>query len=727
MLLGLGSNQLTALPATIGQLTALKYLYIDDNPLTTLPDTIGQLVNLRQLYLHGNPHLGIPDEVLGPRWQEVGEDIRPADPHKILDYYFRTRQGERPLNEGRLILVGRGGAGKTSLVKRLVLDEFDPDEKQTDGINITQWPIDCPAGDKIRLHLWDFGGQEILHALHRFFLSERALYLLVVTGREGAADGDVEYWMQHIDTFGPSSPVIVVLNKCASCPVELERRRLQAKYPQIRAFVETDCDTRAGLDTLKTEITAAIDGMEEVRKKFPAGWFGIKDTLSGMAEPYISLKRYQEICAENNETEPQAQEDLAYFLHCLGIALHFPEEQLRETSVLSPHWVTGGVYGILTAEAIRRNGGLTDARALGGILPESYGGKQAFLLELMRKFQLCLPFGDGHRFLIPELLPKDEPADLPVFPVEEGLGFAYHYALLPEGVLPEFIVRSYVLSEGGQRWRNGVVLAWEGCRALVRADIFDGRVSIRIIDGDAEARRRLLGVIRADFETIHQGLKLKPAAFVPVPGHPAATPISYDDLCAFEQSRVETYHHNIDGKVIPLTVADLLNGVDPSPAGRLIGDPARSSLPRVFISYAHKDERLRAELDPHLKWLKRQGIIDYWYDRMIHPGERWDDRIKRELDSAQIVLFFVSTDFLASDYIYEQEIPLALARQEAGKAIGISVILRAVHNFKNCPLAPFQAVNDPERPIKSMSSAERDKAWVQVEAAIQTAAARTGR
>ena len=86
------------------------------------------------------------------------------------------------LSEGKLILVGRGEVGKTSLVRRLAKNEFRGDEAKTQGINITNWPLQC-GSDTLRLNVWDFGGQEIMHATHQFFLTERSLYLLVLSVR----------------------------------------------------------------------------------------------------------------------------------------------------------------------------------------------------------------------------------------------------------------------------------------------------------------------------------------------------------------------------------------------------------------------------------------------------------------------------------------------------------------------------------------------------------------
>ena len=212
-------NRLTALPESIGRLTQLQELDVSDNQLATLPESIKELSSLRRLFLHENDALGLPPEVLGPTWRDlmISSDS-PANPAEIIAYYFRTREGRRPLNEAKLILVGYGAVGKTSLVNRLVHDRFDRDEKETPGIHITQWPFICANQEEVRLHIWDFGGQEIMHSTHQFFLTQRSLYVLVLNGRQGHEDHDAEYWLSLIKSFGEDSPVIVVLNKITEHP-----------------------------------------------------------------------------------------------------------------------------------------------------------------------------------------------------------------------------------------------------------------------------------------------------------------------------------------------------------------------------------------------------------------------------------------------------------------------------------------------------------------------------
>ena len=113
----------------------------------------------------------------------------------------------------------------------------------------------------------------------------------------------------------------------------------------------------------------------------------------------------------------------------------------------------------------------------------------------MRRFRLCFAFPDDGQncYLVPELLDKQEPDLQGEFSPKECLNFEYHYRILPEGLLPQFIVRSRILISGTLRWRSGVVLQWEDCRALVNADI-GGKAgeSFACVAARRSARRRLL-------------------------------------------------------------------------------------------------------------------------------------------------------------------------------------------------------------------------------------------
>jgi internalin A len=473
----LSNNQFTQLPEWIGHLQGLQTLSISDNQLTQLPQSLLNLRSLTSLFLHGNAELGFLSSVTGPTRSEVVlRNALPAEPSDILQYYFRIRKSERPLNEAKLILVGRGNVGKTSLVNRLVHNTFSREEQKTEGIQITQWPLTLQNKDEVLLHVWDFGGQEIMHATHQFFLTQRSLYLLVLNGREGGEDADAEYWLKLIESFGGDSPIVVVLNKIKEHPFDLNGRGLMQKYPFIKGFIKTDCADGTGIDQLLQTIQRETDQLEHLRDSFPGSWFTIKHKLSRLDKNYLSFEEFREICQQDNEQDEKAQEQLAGYLHNLGIALNYRDDpRLQEMHVLNPHWVTNGIYKILNAPQLEQQKGVLTLSDTNSILysREYPYHMRRFILDLMKKFELCFGFPeDDCRYLIPELLAKEEPPETSVFE-EDCLQFQYHYPILPEGLLPRFIVRTHVLSEGLPRWRTGAILRFEDNRALVKADVQD--------------------------------------------------------------------------------------------------------------------------------------------------------------------------------------------------------------------------------------------------------------
>lgn len=724
--LHLSSNQLTGVPEALGQLTQLQYLHLEDNRLTSLPETFEQLTNLEHLFLHGNDALGIPAEVLGPTYEDQMLRGIPAAPARyILNYYFSTHRpgGARPLNEAKMILVGWGAVGKTSLVERLVHGRFDDKQAKTEGIAITNWPLKLNGNEDIRLNVWDFGGQEIMHGTHQFFLSKRSLYLLVLNGRQGHEDADAEYWLTLIESFGPECPVLVVLNKIDEQPFDLNRGALQQKYPQIRGFVRTDCKTERGLGELKKAIEHETNQLHDLRAKFPASWFTIKEEIPKSAKNFMTFPEYRTFCSQNGEKDEAEQDKLADFLHCLGIALNFRDDpRLRSTHVLNPHWITKGIYTILNDKTLENEKGLFRDADLNRILAplEFPREMHSYVTDLMKKFQQCFLFHDQEgQYLIPQLLPKEEPKAALEYKAEECLNFEYHYRIVPEGLLPRFIVRTHVMSKDAGRWRTGAILSFEGNTALVKADAHDRKVTIRV-RGTKEGRRRLLAIIRSDFERIHADIRnLNPQEMVPVPGHPTIA-FKYPDLCTMERDGVGKMPFVVDGKVFAQDIQELLNGVDLEGTRRKERDPMERSdqAIRLFYSYSHKDEPLRQELETHLKLLERRGLIAPWHEYMVGAGSEWKGQIHEHLNHADVILLLISADFLASDYCYDIEMKRAMERHESKEAQVIPVILRAV-NWEAAPFGKLQALPKDAKAVTKWP--DKDTAWQNVSAGIEKA------
>ena len=137
---------------------------------------------------------------------------------------------------------------------------------------------------------------------------------------------------------------------------------------------------------------------------------------------------------------------------------------------------------------------------------------------------------------------------------------------------------------------------------------------------------------------------------------------------------------------------------------------------RLFISYSHEDEKMKNDLDKHLVMLKRSGKIEVWNDRKLVAGEEWDSGIKKEMQSADIILLLISADFNNSEYIWKEELAHAMQRHEQGTARVVPVILRKCE-WKDMPYAKLQALPRGARPVTDFI--DKDDAFTDIASGIR--------
>jgi internalin A len=563
--LKLSNNQVTQIPEAIGQLSSLTVLDLWNNQISEIPNWLEELLNLNKLDLRQNP-LPISPEILGP--PDLRQD--PGAVEAIFNYCRQLRSGEvRPLNEAKLLLIGQASVGKTSLINRLLYNRFNHHESQTDGLNIETWNIHVNSKD-VRLNVWDFGGQEIYHATHQFFLTKRSLYLLVCNCRTSEEENRIEYWLKLIESFGGQSPVIIVGNKKDEQPFDINRKALRDKYPNIKDIIETSCDTSEGINDLRNAITREVGQLSDVYNLLPLSWFEVKEQLESMEEDFISYSKYACICAAKTVTEETNQEQLIDLLHNLGLVLNFRDHPiLQSTNVLNPDWVTEGIYALLSDEILKtKTKGILTYADLSRVLDSQRypTNRHYYLIELMKEFQLCfqIPNCATDTFLIPGLLSKEEPKDTKL----EGdtLEFQYHYRVLPESILSRFIVLTHDKIYNQTYWRSGVMLAYsEGSEtyniARIKADLEDKKIFLSI-SGRETTRRSFLLMIRAEFNKIHNTFaNPEVTEWVPVPGYPNHPPLDYQELLGLEEMGVRD--HAIGKLKITVNLRQLLDGYEP--------------------------------------------------------------------------------------------------------------------------------------------------------------------
>jgi internalin A len=678
----LAENRLTSLPEEISECQNLVFLRVEDNELEDLPEGIRALP-LKYLKVEGNPKLRLPVSIIERRRR----------PEEILRYYFESRDEKgQPLLELKLLLVGRGKAGKTTLVKQLAGERPSTNESETHSIAIRELILKCHRG-QVRTRAWDFGGQEILHSTHQFFLTERSLYLLVLEPRTGLAQRDAEYWLKLIETQGGNSPVVVVMNWSSGRGWHVDEVKLRRKFPFIVDFVQTDALNGEGIDELRTRINQAVEEhMSDVWLPFPVRWRGIKNTVAGMTDNFLTYKQYVQLCEKHGETDSAAQADLAAILHALGLALYFGNDpRLHDTRVLNPSWVTGGVYSVIRAASVMKNEGQLVLDDMSRVLLEAEQERvvnakdyppatHRFILELMRAFQLCYASEDEKgkptRYLVPELLPEFEPSMDEKWEGNADVRLRYRYEVLPPGLLPRFIVRTHALSDGEPHWRHGVVLRHADAKSLIREETDRPELQVFILGGNEETRRLLVAMVRRELQLLHDEMKMQPVEELELSGKSERW-IGVRALQEIEEPKKTKQRLPVQPEgTAEVNVSRELNKLLPAAARAIDRDPTNAPLPvRLFVSYAHDDERQLKRLDAMLDVLEQLHGLASWVDKRLIAGEEWDAEIRRRLEQMDIFLFIASQTSLVRPYIKDPELLRARERRDAGEIEIVAVKL----------------------------------------------------
>jgi len=515
--LELAHNQLASLPPEIGGLTKLTVLSLVANRLAALPQSLGTLEMLERLFLHDNPALQLAPSILGadPRHPQ---DPRVAAAKSILGFYFARLTGRtRPLDEVRVMLLGRCGAGKTSLAQALRDLPIRDREVSTPGIALGTCTLEGSGGQAVTARVWDCSGQELCHELHPLFFSPRSLYVVVLAGGGAQAQADAESWLGRIQEFGTDAqgqvpPAVVALNQwnVPGARPEVDRAALRERFPFIRGFVEMDCKAKKGVPALKAALFRELERMPWVREPIPEEWDAVRRALTADAvrQARLTEAEYRAVCVAHGVTDAGQQDYLTEILHHLGVALNFHgDARLREAAVLAPEWITQNLYALLQRAAIRA-GVLTQAEVASVLHAEDEPTRTWLMGFLERLGMACaLESAAGHVWLVPQSLPAAPPVSLLAFSdAAEATRLRVTYPVLPERLAIRLGARRYdfIEEERAQKllWRDGLVFTRKGARALIQIDPLARQVALTVI-GPAESREQLAGLCQAELREVH--------------------------------------------------------------------------------------------------------------------------------------------------------------------------------------------------------------------------------
>jgi GTPase SAR1 family protein len=130
-----------------------------------------------------------------------------ADDGQIYVYHLTSSHAAQPAEATRryvnakVVLIGEGTVGKTSLAHRLIEDRYVVQDR-THGMNV--WPLDLPLPPDATLQrealLWDLAGQEDHRLIHRLFLEETALALLLINPQKDDPFAEARDWLKALET-----------------------------------------------------------------------------------------------------------------------------------------------------------------------------------------------------------------------------------------------------------------------------------------------------------------------------------------------------------------------------------------------------------------------------------------------------------------------------------------------------------------------------------------------
>lgn len=503
--LNLSNNNIIAISEKIASLKSLKHLDLSNNKLTHLSEKIANLPNLSELHLEENPFDLLPPEIVARGIESIRNFIKELEEK---DYLY----------EVKLLIVGEGRVGKTCISKALINNDFKlEDLASTEGINIDRWVI--PKEEIVlvnpniqrdfQINIWDFGGQEIYHSTHQFFLTKRSFYLLVTESRKEESYDDFFYWLNIIKLLGDKSPVIMVLNKCDQPTKDLPIKEYKETFGNIVDFhkvsLKDEGKYKEQLHQFKDALIKIASNLPHIGNPLPKVWVDIRKEIESLkisGKNYIPESEYLDICRKHYRNEESAL-FLSEYFHDLGVLLHFQDDiDLKDIVFLNHEWITKGVYKILDdKEVINKKGrfSISDLRRIWST--DDHKNRIRELLSLMknRKFDLCFELSEGE-YLVPRLLPVDE-IDHSWISSNENSKFELRYKFMPKGILARLIVKLSNDIFEGRYWRYGVILKYENTKAIIKEKFFENKITIEL---SGDSKREYLFIIRKTINEIHK-------------------------------------------------------------------------------------------------------------------------------------------------------------------------------------------------------------------------------
>nr|WKN35172.1 COR domain-containing protein [Tunicatimonas sp. TK19036] len=426
--------------------------------------------------------------------------------NQAIQRYFKKidEEGADYIFEAKLILVGEGNAGKTSLQRRLVDKNasLPKGNSRTRGIDVVDFEIE-PNKNSIRkiIHIWDFGGQDVYYPVHRFFITENSVFVLLASSRQ--THHNFDYWIPTIFQFGGKSPIIIGQtchegNKISwnDLSVYLSSPYFNIVKTQALPYYELNLlNKNQGLQEIKKTIIGQVTNLPHYGKGVPKSWVLLRKILLVEATKIacISFDKFKGMCRNSDRESFSSLNDIkdcCQFLHDIGVVLWYSNhEELSNWVVLQPEWAMNAVYKIIDDEEIQNRRGNILAKDFNRLWAHTSFEERHFILKKMLEvFKIAFP--KKHKkedYIIPARL-LSIPDQNKWKETELYLRIEYEYEFMPRGLVNQLSAElsRYIVSEK-EVWNNAVNFSYINSDALcqVTEEFYNRKIIIKAKGNDA--------------------------------------------------------------------------------------------------------------------------------------------------------------------------------------------------------------------------------------------------
>ena len=498
----------------LSSLTGLTNLNLSNNGYLTDISALSEMKSLTNLDLRHLKLSYIPESLLdldvnfvtdnspkGPGiyihdLRLINQDIAVFSQSRQLmrKYYRSLRQEENiPINECKVVFLGDGGAGKSLIISRLLNGgEISPsfNGETTTGIDINSESYTV-GNDTFELHFWDFGGEAIMHSMHRMFLTNRTLYVIVTNARENNANEQAWYWIRNVKSFAPGAPVFLIINHKDEYPfVDINVNGLQNEYPELQDFkiISALKDSPEAFNlNVRDKILQIVTSMESVHTPFAKSWLTLMNELQDMPDDRITSDAFYEKCkAKGIEKDEHVVDTIISWYQDLGVCFYSRKyRSSRKYMVLKPKWILNALYILIFNGRKYAKNGIIFEDDIYTLINEDVSKEKIkkvytdiryeendvqYIINVLVNFNLIRRL-DNESIFIPMLCDENEPKNIIGFDSDDVLHISYKYTYLPENVLYLLMIRQQHELNLKRVWKSGAILEQDsfGWKALVRA------------------------------------------------------------------------------------------------------------------------------------------------------------------------------------------------------------------------------------------------------------------